>query len=174
MKCFQGTSFIVCTTGTGEACRWPIESRLPTPLRKAGPLHRADDGGDRVGSQSPPLAANSAVEGVGAKLPLHVLHLDAYPGNVRGRRHPLLHGQRLHGGTPSQNGGHAGNLRPWIFELYPGQADDSEAQGRFPEGAGSQLLTEGVSRPFVVVRRSPGLSAAAGHVDGAGGIGYLE
>ena len=31
-----------------------------------------------------------------------------------------------------------------------------------------------VPRPAAVLRRSPGASAAASHVEGAGGFGYLE
>ena len=55
----------------------------------------------------------------------------------------------------------------------PGQADDSKAEGRLPEGAGSRLFITGDPRPAAFLWRPAGASAAANDVDGSGGFGYL-
>ena len=117
---------------------------------------------------------HSVVGGFGAKPTLLLLDFNAYPGNVRGRRNPLFHGQSIHGGVAGPARGDAGAFEPAHLSYTLGKPMILRLRKDFKTGAGSHLFIKGFPRPGAVLRRSPGTPAAASHADGAGVFGYLE
>ena len=77
---------------------------------RLGPLHRADDSGNRIRPRSTVPRHNPAAGSAGPQLPLPVLPGHAYPGDVGGGGYPFFHGPRLHGGTAGPAGGPARHI----------------------------------------------------------------